>query len=99
VAKTEPPRAQHEKSELIKAGMPREEALRTFEKSVNQPGTMFSTGHWLQPKLEQLRMLLSGPVRDDQATALFDVLDERRWMRDLFDWLRGPAMPGRASLF
>ncbi len=82
-----------QKSERIKAGMLREEALRIFEESVNQPGTMFSTDHWLQPKLEQLRMLLSDPITEDQASALLDVLHERHWMGDLLEWLQGPPLP------
>jgi Ca-activated chloride channel homolog len=93
LAKSEPPPAQCEKNELLRAGMPRQEALRTFEKSVNQPGTMFSTDHWLAPKLEQLEGLLSDPIMEDQATALLDVLHERHRMRDLIDWLQGPPMP------
>jgi hypothetical protein len=77
----------------IRGGMPLREALRVFEESVNQPGAIFSTDHWLAPKLEQLRGLLSDPITDDQATALVDVLHERHWMRDLIDWLQGPPMP------
>lgn len=88
--------AQHGNNELIKAGMSRTEALRSFQESVNHPGTMFSTDHWLQPKLEQLRGLLNDPITDDQATALADVLHERHRMRDLIDWLQGPPMPWRS---
>jgi len=77
----------------IEAGMPREDALRMFEKSVNQRGTMFSTDHWLQPKLERLRVLLSDPISEEHASALLDVLYERHWMSDLLDWLQGPPMP------
>jgi hypothetical protein len=73
--------------------MPREEALHTFERSVNQPGTIFSTDHWLQPKLEQLRILLSDPITQDQAAALLDVLYERCRMQHLIDWLQGSPMP------
>ncbi|HEY6987833.1 MAG TPA: VWA domain-containing protein [Bryobacteraceae bacterium] len=80
-------------NELIKAGAPREEALRAFAECVNQPGTMFSTDHWLQPKLEQLTTLLGDPITEDQAIALTDVLDGRHWMRDLIEWLQGPPMP------
>ena len=80
----------------IEAGIPREYVLRTFERSVNQPGTMFSTDHWLQPKLEQLGALLSDPINAEQASALLDVLYERRRMRDLLEWLQGPPMPWRS---
>lgn len=76
----------------IRAGMRREEALRTFEGSVNQPGTMFSTNQWLAPKLRQLQTLLGDPITEEQATALLDVLHERHWMRDLIEWLQGPPM-------
>lgn len=77
----------------IEAGMPREDALRIFEKSVNQRGTMFSTDHWLQPKLQQLRVLLNDPISEEQASALLDVLYERHWMSDLLGWLQGSPMP------
>jgi len=75
------------------AGIRRDEALRTFESSVNQPGTMFSTDHWLQPKLEQLRTLLNDPITRGQAMALLDVLYERHRLGDLLAWLQGPPMP------
>src|SRR5205814_766615 len=64
----------------IPAGIRRDEALRMFENSVNQPGTMFSTDHWLQPKLEQLRTLLNDPITQEQPMALLDVLYERHRM-------------------
>jgi hypothetical protein len=35
---------------------------------------------------------MSDPITEDQATALSDVLHERRWMRDLVDWLEGSPM-------
>ncbi len=77
----------------VAAGMQREDVLRIFETSVNQRGTMFSTDHWLQPKLEQLRGLLSDPITEEQASALLDVLYERHWMSDLLNWLQGAPMP------
>jgi Ca-activated chloride channel family protein len=78
--------------EEIRAGTALKEALERFQKRVNQPGTIFSTDHWLDPKLDQLRKLMSDPITEDQATALSDVLHERRWMRDLVDWLEGSPM-------
>jgi hypothetical protein len=79
-------------SEGIRSGIPLQQALEIFQKSVNQPGTMFSTDHWLAPKLDRLRVLLSDPITDDQATALLDVLHDRHWMRDLLEWLEGSPM-------
>jgi hypothetical protein len=35
----------------IAAGRSIDEVLAAFRQSVNQPGTMFSTDHWLLPKL------------------------------------------------
>jgi hypothetical protein len=39
----------------IAAGNSIDETLTAFGENVNQPGTVFSTGHWLLPKLDQLR--------------------------------------------
>jgi hypothetical protein len=33
----------------------------SFRESVNMPGTMFSTEHWMRPKLARLRALMSDP--------------------------------------
>jgi hypothetical protein len=62
-------------------------ALEHFRHSVNRPDTIFSTNHWLIPKLEQLRTLLSDPVTKDHAQALDDVLYGRCQMRELIEWL------------
>lgn len=67
-------------------------ALEHFRRSVNRTDTMFSTDHWLMPKLEQLRTLLSDSLTKDQAQALDDVLHSRRFMKDLIDWLESPPM-------
>jgi hypothetical protein len=45
----------------IAAGKSIDEALNAFRENVNQPGTIFSTDHWLLPKLDQLRQLLTDP--------------------------------------
>jgi hypothetical protein len=71
----------------IAAGTPVDEALTTFRQSVNQPGTIFSTDHWLLPKLDQLQRLLTDPITRDEAQALLDVLYQRHWMSDLIEWL------------
>jgi hypothetical protein len=73
----------------IAAGKAVGDVLAAFRKSVNQPGTMFSTEHWLLPKLDQLAHLLSDPVMEDEAQALLDVLHERHSMKDLLEWLDG----------
>ncbi len=49
----------------IAAGKSVDEALTAFRKSVNQPDTIFSTDHWLVPKLERLRDLLDDPITQD----------------------------------
>jgi hypothetical protein len=71
----------------IAAGKSIEEALTAFRGTVNQPGTIFSTDHWLLPKLDQLRRLLTDPITQDEAQALLDILHQRHWMRDLLEWL------------
>lgn len=71
----------------IAAGRSVDDVLAAFRNSVNRPGTMFSTEHWLLPKLDQLRRLLSDPVTEDEAQALLDVLHQRHFMKDLLDWL------------
>lgn len=58
---------------------------------------MFSTEHWLPPKLDQLKRLLTDPLTDDEAQALLDVLYQRHWMRDLVEWLEKP--PGTLGGF
>jgi hypothetical protein len=60
--------------------------------SVNQPGTIFGTDHWLLPKLDQLRRLLTDPITHDEAQALLDVLHQRHWMTDLTEWLESRAV-------
>src|SRR5438105_10318945 len=67
--------------------MAREDVVRAFHECVNQPDTMFSTDHWLLPKLDRLRMLLHDPITGDEASALLDVLYKRHYMRDLLEWL------------
>lgn len=76
----------------IAAGKSIDEALTAFRKSVNQPGTIFSTDHWLLPKLDQLKRLLTDPITQDEAQALLDVLHQRHWMRDLIEWLESRAV-------
>jgi len=76
----------------IRSETPREDALRAFREAVNQPNTMFSTDHWLLPKLERLRQLLHDPITDDEAMALLDVLYERHRMKDLLEWLEAEPM-------
>jgi hypothetical protein len=49
----------------IAAGKSIDEALTAFRESVNQPDTIFSTDHWLLPKLDQLRGLLTDPIMQD----------------------------------
>jgi hypothetical protein len=63
--------------ERIAAGVPVEEALAAFRDGVNRPGTIFSTDHWLLPKLQRLRELLNDPITADQA--------RRSWMCSIND--------------
>lgn len=73
-------------------GMPREVAVRNFHLHVNEPNTIFSTDHWLAPKLAELRLLLSDPISTNQAQALDDVLHRRHLMRELLGWLESPSI-------
>jgi hypothetical protein len=59
---------------------------------------MYSTDHWLLPKLDQLRKLLTNPITADEAQALLDVLYQRHWMRDLIEWIESRAV-GWADFF
>jgi hypothetical protein len=77
----------------ILQGMSRENALANFRLSVNRPETIFSTDHWLLPKLEELRILLSDPITAYQAQALDDVLHGRCFMKDMIEWLELPLVP------
>jgi hypothetical protein len=79
--------------EALRPGMRVEHALEEFRAQVNRPETMFSTDHWLLPKLERLQTLLTDPITADEAKALDDVLHGRYWMADLFEWLGSPPMP------
>jgi hypothetical protein len=40
---------------IFQAGLSRNKALQLFREKVNQSNTIFSTDHWLSPKLKQLR--------------------------------------------
>ena len=73
--------------EKIRADVSVDSALQAFREGVNRPNTIFSTDHWLLPKLEQLKTLLSDPIKEDEATALLDVLYQRHWMADLLEWI------------
>jgi hypothetical protein len=85
----------------IAPGASVETALQAFRENVNRPPTtMFSTDHWLEPKLDELQTLLSDPITPDQAEALRDVLQNREladstrvWMHDVFEWLRTSGVP------
>jgi hypothetical protein len=79
--------------EALRPGMRVEHALEQFRIQVNRPETMFSTDHWLLPKLGKLQTLLTDPITADEAQALEDVLYGRHWMADLFEWLESPPMP------
>jgi hypothetical protein len=79
--------------EGLHAGMPREKALSYFQLNVNRPDTIFSTDHWLLPKLAELAALLPDPITSDQAKAFDDVLRGRHFMKDLIEWLQSPPMP------
>jgi len=59
--------------ERIAAGKSITEALTAFREGVNQKGTTFSTDHWLLPKLDQLRQLLTDPITEDEVTC--------RWLK------------------
>jgi hypothetical protein len=74
-------------SKRFAVGIPLHDALDIFRTNVNLPDTIFSTEHWLTPKLDELRDLLSDPLTPDHATALDDVLTGRHFMRDLIEWL------------
>ena len=76
----------------IEAGKSIDEALTTFRAKVNQPSTIFSTDHWLLPKLHRLRRSLTDPITQDEAQALLDVLHQRHSMRDLIEWLESRAV-------
>ena len=76
----------------ILQGMSIEEALEHFRDQVNRPNTIFSTEHWLTPKLEHLRMLLSDPITAVQAQTLSSVLHGGIYMNDLIEWLESPGI-------
>jgi broad specificity phosphatase PhoE len=74
-------------------GMTRQEALLSFQSSVNRSDTIFSTDHWLFPKLAELAALLKDPISADQAHALDDVLRGRHFMKELINWLKLSRVP------
>ncbi|MBV8847858.1 MAG: hypothetical protein JO307_34020 [Bryobacterales bacterium] len=76
----------------ISKGMSIDAALARFREGVNQPGTIFSRDHWLAPKLDKLRSLLTDPITEEEALALLDVLHQRRSMKDLIEWLETRAV-------
>jgi hypothetical protein len=71
--------------EPIRSGLPREEALRIYTASVNQPDTLFSFNESLPAKLDRMRALLHDPISVDEANALNDVLGEGA----MWTWSRG----------
>ncbi len=85
--------------ERIAAGNSIGGALTAFRERVNQPGTIFSTDHWLLPKLDQLRQLLTNPITQEEAEALLDVLYQRHWMADLIAWLESRRPVNWADFF
>ena len=54
-----------------------------FRAHVNHRDTIFSSDHWLLPKLDVIRQAFGDPITADEAEALSDVLYGRRWMGDL----------------
>jgi hypothetical protein len=74
--------------EPITSGLPREEALRIYTASVNQPDTLFSFNESLPAKLFQMRALLHDPIDVEEANALNDVLYRRRRYVDMIAWLQ-----------
>lgn len=77
---------------IFQAGQPRKKALQLFRESVNQADTIFSTDHWLSPKLKQLQALLSEPITADQAKVLNLVLHGHTTMSTLLEWLQLPPI-------
>jgi hypothetical protein len=72
----------------IAAGLPREEALRLYESSVNQADTLFAYLPSLPMKLDLMRALLHDPISADEAYALNDVLYRRLRFTDMVAWLK-----------
>ena len=72
----------------IAPGMERDYVVRAFQECVNQPNTMFSTDHWLLPKLDCLRTLLYDPI-----TALLQTDEE--W---LCNWRKSLTRKQRAQM-
>jgi hypothetical protein len=74
--------------EAIVAGSPRQEALRIYQATLNQPDTLFAIDDLLPQRLKQMRERLHDPITADEACALNDVLYRRRTFTDMIAWLR-----------
>jgi hypothetical protein len=73
--------------QIFASGLSLSAAIELFRTHVNRRDTIFSTDHWLLPKLEIIRHAFSDPITADEAEGLRDVLYGRRWMRDLLQWI------------
>ena len=85
--------------ERITAGRSICEALTAFRESVNKPDTVFGPDHWLLPKLDRLRGLLSEPITQEEAEALLDVLYQRHFLEDLIEWVESRRSETWADFF
>ena len=71
----------------VAAGLPRTDALITFEAACRRPDTLFITEKWFAPHRKRLLAHLSDPITEDEAYVLREVLWQRVPLNVLFVWL------------
>ena len=65
----------------------RERALELIREVRNTRETIFAPDHWLDPRLDQLRVLLSDPLTPDQSQVLLTAILKGCSLNDVIAWL------------
>ena len=72
----------------LEGGMWIDEALAAFVDGCNVPyETLWITDSWSHPLFERLRASVRGPISDELAEALRQVVSKRHKLEDLVDWV------------
>jgi hypothetical protein len=76
----------------LEGGMWIDEALAAFVDGCNVPyQTLWITDSWSHPLFDRLRASVRGPVSDELAESLRQVVSKRYKLEDLVDWVELPA--------
>jgi len=78
--------------ELVE-GISPQRAIELFLSACNKHDTLFITDWWIEPRLRELRQLLSDPLTSAEVEALRDAVMKRAHIDDVIGWLKDKSLP------